>query len=193
MNFIKRYFDNKRAKKEYIQNAIEAFEKQKECEYNAELERIAIQKSDTPHVQYIGEGSLDIINIPDEPAYTRYEYNNAFIKKLKSEGYSGSDELIISEWEKATIADKISKIVERHFKTIKDSTRPWVKMEGITEESYEDNSLQVRAEFDFNKAFVRMLRDNGYTGSSDEIVVYKWFKAVAEIIAVDIHGERFDG
>lgn len=193
MKFIKNMLRKRREQKAFTKKAIEYYSDHMKTLETQREELNTLMKSSVPYMKRIDGESENAVSIPDTPAHVRYEFNNAFIKQLKSEGYTGTDEYIIAEWERNQVSKNIDKIVDSQKEEIRKSAKPWVKMEGYAEEDYDSNSLQVRTEFDFNPAFVRMLRDNGYTGSSDDIVVYKWFKAVAEIIAIDIHGEKYDG
>lgn len=52
----------------------------------------------------------------------------------------------------------------------KNSKLPWVKIVG---ESV-DPEKGIRIELDWNEAFIKYLRKNGYNGSDEEAVVGKW-------------------
>ncbi len=56
----------------------------------------------------------------------------------------------------------------------KNSNEPYVEIisEGI------DEMGRLKFEFDWNKAFISNLYSNGYTGSSEEEIVQKWFQSI---------------
>lgn len=192
MKIIKEYFKKKKDNKELMQNALNFYTEHLKLIEEEEARRNGLMMTNMPHIRKMSIEEYDIHNPPEEPAHTRWEYNQAFIKELKSKGYSGTDEYILSVWEENTAREKLQQQIKTERENKKKSSNPWVEVVGTTDEEYEEGSPQVRTEFDWNTAFVKMLKNNGYTGSSEEIIVYKWFKAVAEIIATDIHNERFD-
>ena len=58
---------------------------------------------------------------------------------------------------------------DAYVKTMKESDDPWVEIEGWVE-----TKEGVRAELEWNDAFVSYLRNQGITGTDDEQVVQKW-------------------
>ena len=43
-----------------------------------------------------------------------------------------------------------------------------------------DPEYGLELDFDWNEEFVQLLRDSGYTGTSDETVVQKWLEVFAQ-------------
>lgn len=52
----------------------------------------------------------------------------------------------------------------------KNSKEPWVQVVG----DEIDPERGIRIELDWNDAFVKYLKQSGYTGTSDEAIVQKW-------------------
>jgi hypothetical protein len=52
----------------------------------------------------------------------------------------------------------------------KDSKEPWVQVVGEDI----DPERGIKIELDWNDAFVKYLKNSGYTGTSDEAIVQKW-------------------
>tara|TARA_B100000427_G_scaffold248132_1_gene211238 strand:- start:989 stop:1339 length:351 start_codon:yes stop_codon:yes gene_type:complete len=70
----------------------------------------------------------------------------------------------------------------------KDSKEPWVDVLEVKLDK--DNPSNGYFELDWNNAFVIMLRDNGYEGSDDEIVVNTWFNDLCKtIVREDLEDE----
>lgn len=56
----------------------------------------------------------------------------------------------------------------------KDSNEPYIEIisQGM------DAMGRIRIEFDWNDAFIKNLRDNGFDGDDEESVVQAWFRAI---------------
>ena len=44
----------------------------------------------------------------------------------------------------------------------------------------------------WNKAFVKVLRANGYSGSNDESIINRYLKSLSESLAAEISSEKYD-
>lgn len=184
MNFIARYFEKKKQRDRLIEEAL----KLKEQRDKEELDISIKMESQVPWVVLVGE-RYDLENTPKETIASRYRWNQAFIKKLKEDGYEGqTDEQLISDWERKTELARIDKIMKQEKEAKKKSNEPWVE---IVSESYDQDNNQVSMILDWNKAFIKMLRSNGYTGSDEQQIVDKWFKRLSENIAQDIHNDNY--
>ena len=71
--------------------------------------------------------------------------------------------------------DYIVRVNKRH------SDKPYIEIisEGI------DPMGRVRMEFDWNPAFIRELRDNGFRGDTEEDIVHNWFTTITISRAAD--------
>lgn len=189
MNFVSKFFERRRAKALEISQALE--EKRTRERLDAqERERLeVIMQSDVPWYKLIGD-EYDIESPPKTPISERYKWNKAFITNLREEGFRGeTDVAVIEAWEKRKAEEKAKRLIELERKRKKDSSEPWVE---IVSEHYDEISKQVEIKLDWNKAFITMLRKNGYTGSSEQEIVDKYFKRLSEDIAKDIHETDYD-
>lgn len=189
MKFIKEFFNKRKAKKLEIEAALE--QKRKSDALAAEeIERHrTIMDSDVPWFKLVGE-EYDIESPPKDPISERYKWNKAFIKHLRDQGFRGeSDTSVIESWERSKAEERALRIVELEKKRKKEGSEPWVE---IVSEKYDEISKQVEIKLDWNKAFITMLRKNGYTGSSEQEIVDKYFKRLSEDIAKDIHETDYD-
>ncbi len=59
---------------------------------------------------------------------------------------------------------------EEYVKKMLESPDPWVDITGW----HEEPNGGARIELEWNSAFIKMLRENGYTGINDEELVQKW-------------------
>lgn len=197
MNIIKKFFDDRKQKKaiaeENARLAREFLEQQKIQEQQKkeeELQKKIIMESDVPWYKLIGP-AYNVESPPKEPISERYEWNKAFIRKLRDEGYEGeTDAKVIQDWEHKTEAQRLSRLAELEREKKKASNEPWVE---IVSESYDEDTKQVSIKLDWNKAFIKMLRGSGYTGRDEQEIIDKWFKRLSEDIAADLHSEKFDG
>ncbi len=207
MNFISKYFENKR--KQQIQDAREQLLKEQAAE-KLVAERAAIEaeqrraeddkikaaadeklrmESPVPWYELIGK-PYDLESPPIEPINERYRWNKAWITHLREGGYVGEyDHEVISDYEKKTEHKRVERLLVIQREEKKKSSEPWVE---IMSENYDEDEKQVVMNLDWNQAFIKMLRQNGFTGRDDHEIVDRWFKTVSESIAGDIHGQRYD-
>lgn len=193
MQRILNYFTNRRLKKEehesFLRHAIESYKKTMEDEDRRTRLRDDRMNSDIPWCKLIGE-PYSIQFPPIDPISERYEWNNAFIKKLRMDNYKGeTDAELISQWEVDVEHSKISASVEIARNTKRNSKEPWVE---IVSENYDDSTQQVEMKLDWNQAFINMLKSNGYTGRDEQEIIDKWFKSLVGSIAEDLNKRGFD-
>ncbi len=79
-----------------------------------------------------------------------------------------------------TYGATISALVEVNKRKLsgQNSTEPWVELLGDKLDN--DNRLQV--ELDWNEAFVKHLKDQGFTGTKDDEVIRKWLSLLLDQI-----------
>lgn len=201
MKFITDYFKNKRLAKEkaeqealehkkFVEEAIALQKRHAEELAKAELDHRMRMESDIPWYKLIG-APYNLESPPIEPVSERYEWNKAFIRSLREQGFKGeTDSQVISEWEKKVESDKMHRMAELDRNTKKNSNEPWVEVVG---ENYDESTKQVELKLDWNTAFIKMLRTNGYSGRDEQEIVDKWFKRLSEDIASDLHGAGYNG
>ena len=185
MNFIKKYFERRKEHKFLIEN----IKKQKIVDELENAKMQVIMDSDIPWVKRITTESYDINNPPKNTIRERYKWNKAFISSLKQDGYSGEEEEIVLKWEineeKKKIESYNSKLREERM----NSDDPWIEVLG---DEYDEETQQVNVKLDWNKAFVKVLRTNGYSGSNDESIINRYLKSLSESLAAEISSEKYD-
>lgn len=81
----------------------------------------------------------------------------------------------ILNWFKNPVKEEV---VEKVIEEVKEPENegPYIRIVG---EKFDPvNGLEL--EFDWNNEFVKLLRDTGYTGTSDESIVQKWLQVFAQ-------------
>lgn len=71
---------------------------------------------------------------------------------------------------------------------VKNSKEPWVDIRGIVD----DPEHGIKIELDWNDAFVKFLRDHGFTGASDEQVVQQYIAIMFKNIVAEIEDEELE-
>ncbi len=173
-----------------IDEALKFKEEHEAKQMNDTINKEIIMASDVPYYKLLGE-EYSTVSPPTDPINERYEYNKAFIKKLRQDGYVGeSDAEVITAWEKGEAEKKLEAAnkVEREKKMA--SLEPWIE---VVSDHYDHEQQQVAIKLDWNPAFIKMLRQHGFTGRDEQELVDRWFKSVSDSIASEIHGEKFDG
>ena len=89
---------------------------------------------------------------------------------------------------------KVKKTVKKTDKKTKGkSEEPWVKVLQVNVNP--ENPKNGFFELDWNDEFVNMLKQNGYTGASEEEIVDSWFQSLCRTIGneqgVDISGAGY--
>ena len=72
----------------------------------------------------------------------------------------------------------------KHEETVVDE-EPFV----VVKSSKYDPLKGIHMELDWNTSFVKILRKNGYTGTTEEDVVSKWFASLSKQVADDMGGD----
>jgi hypothetical protein len=78
--------------------------------------------------------------------------------------------------------EEAKKSYKEYSMKMKSSSEPWVDIVGIAE----DPEKGIRIELDWNNAFVKHLRENGYKGADDETVVQRYVAVLARSVAEDM-------
>jgi len=77
---------------------------------------------------------------------------------------------------------------EEEAALMKASEEPWVDIKGIVE----DPEKGIKIELDWNDAFVKFLRENGYTGTDDETVIQRYVAVLAKQVAGDMAEDQIN-
>ena len=88
---------------------------------------------------------------------------------------------------------KVKKTVKKSDKKTTKSEEPMVKVLQVNVNP--DNPKNGFFELDWNDEFVNMLKQNGYTGESEEEIVDRWFQSLCKTIGaeqgVDVTGSGY--
>lgn len=197
MNFITRYIEKRKNDKLLIAEAIRKRQEEEQRLAEEEAARIKaendykiLMESQMPYVKLTGD-PYDLESPPKAPISERYVWNKAYITKLREDGFVGeTDSEVIRDWEKKTAIAKAERLAAIQKEERKKSSEPWVEIVG---ETYDEDKKQIAVNLEWNTAFIKMLRANGYSGNSEQEIVDKWFKAISDQISGDMHKARYDG
>lgn len=133
------------------------------------IERSVIEKSDQPWFKNLAVEPTDDVTM-------LYDWNRAFIEKLKSDGFTGSTDLqIVQAWHDSEQDKKREEQKQNELKAKKESDEPWVEIIGEQFQTDEfDGQTNIGLKLDWNKAFIKLLKSKGFTGRSEDELVEKW-------------------
>jgi hypothetical protein len=77
---------------------------------------------------------------------------------------------------------------EAEVAKMKESEEPWVEVKGMVQ----DPDKGIKIDLDWNDAFVKHLRENGYVGTSDDQVVQRYIAVLAKQVAEDMSGGQIN-
>lgn len=107
--------------------------------------------------------------------HERYRWNQAFIKDLIKKGHTGeSDNEVFQSYLDRQHEEERQRIVEEEREKKRLSSEPWVEVIG----EKIDSDGRIELQLDWNAAFVKYLKLNGFRGQTDEILVQTWLAAL---------------
>lgn len=107
--------------------------------------------------------------------HERYRWNQAFIKDLIKKGIAGeSDNEVVQAYLDKQVEDERKRVVEEERDKKRNSPEPWVEVVGENI----DSEGRIELQLDWNIAFVKYLRQNGFRGATDDILVQQWLAAL---------------
>ena len=71
---------------------------------------------------------------------------------------------------------------EQYLSRMKDSPEPWMELVAISA----NEKGQIKIELEWNDAFVKQLRENGFVGPDDETVMQRYVAVLARDVADDM-------
>ena len=71
---------------------------------------------------------------------------------------------------------------------MKASEEPWVEIKGIVQ----DPEKGIKIDLDWNDAFVKHLRNNGYVGADDNAVIQRYVAVLAKQVAGDMAADQYN-
>ena len=71
---------------------------------------------------------------------------------------------------------------------MKASEEPWVEIKGIVQ----DPERGIKIDLDWNDAFVKHVRQNGYTGVDDNSVIQRYVAVLAKQVAEDMADDQYN-
>jgi len=77
------------------------------------------------------------------------------------------------------LAELEQKAREEADKALRESDEPWVQWVGIVE----DPVHGIKIELDWNDAFVKYLKENGYTGVDDDQIIQRYIAVISKDLA----------
>lgn len=79
--------------------------------------------------------------------------------------------------EKDNILERFSIMLEEHrIETKKKSNQPWVEVVG---DYYDEDEKRMKISFDWNDAFIKLLKQKGYPGENEDDLVQMWLQEIA--------------
>ena len=116
--------------------------------------------------------------------HTRENKMKSFIRKLLTpspESIAEIKEELRQEQEeenRALIEKSVAEALEKEKNKQLDGKEPWVNLVG----GEIDPEKGIKVKLEWNEAFVKMLRQNGIQGTSDEEIVQRWLALVTKDI-----------
>lgn len=116
--------------------------------------------------------------------HERYRWNQAFIKDLIKKGHKGeTDSEVFQSYLARQDEEERQRVVAEEREKKRLSAEPWVEVVG--EKIDEDGRIELQ--LDWNAAFVKYLRLNGFRGATDDVLVQSWLAALEK----DTTGEEY--
>lgn len=107
----------------------------------------------------------------DAPLSERYLWNPAFIKDLTHRGYVGTNDVaIVQNYLDEQAVNETKKILEKERDEKRASKEPWVEVVG----EKMDKEGMIELQLDWNTAFIHYLKQHGFRGQTDDIIVQQW-------------------
>jgi len=69
-----------------------------------------------------------------------------------------------------------------------DGKEPYVKITGLLEQS----DGRIRLELDWDDAFIRHLKTNGYTGVDDNAIIQRYIAELTAMVTSEMQGDNSD-
>lgn len=171
MSWLKNLFKSKEQLEQEFRDKLAEEENQKEL-LRKEVEQKILQEkreSNTPWFE-------PIIGAEECPyLHERYNWNQAFIKDLLKRGYTGeSDSEVIQSYLDKQDQIERERIIEEEREKLRSSGEPWVEV--VADEF--DSEGRIAIKLDWNQAFIKYLRTNGFRGANDDVLVQTWLAAL---------------
>lgn len=107
--------------------------------------------------------------------HERYRWNQAFIKDLIKKGHAGeTDNEVFQSYLDRQLEEERQRVVEEEREKKRLSAEPWVEVIG----EKIDSDGRIELQLDWNAAFIKYLKLNGFRGQTDEILVQTWLAAL---------------
>lgn len=115
-----------------------------------------------------------------------------FSKKLTVKEYNINNVKLVKKLEE--MEDKIDNVIkyvdelkaeERRKNAKYNSDEPWVEIKNMVD----NEKGGVKMELDWNDAFITHLRNNGFVGENDDILIQQYISVMSQQVAVDMTEE----
>lgn len=171
MNFLKDLFKSKEQKqRETLELAEKLLEERlrQEAEVRESLRKeayMARMESSVPWFEPNIEAEVDAA------LSEKYRWNNAFIEDLKKRGYVGTSDIdLVEDYLQKQADAETKRLIDAERDEKRKSSDPWVEVIG---EKMDKEGL-IELQLDWNDAFVKYLRQHGFKGATEDIIVQQW-------------------
>lgn len=107
--------------------------------------------------------------------HERYRWNQALIKEALKLGCKGdSDSEVFQSYLDKLAEDERQAVLIAEREAKRRSSDPWVDV--TSEVIHEDGRFEI--EMDWNDAFIKYLRQHGFRGANEEILVQQWLASI---------------
>jgi hypothetical protein len=107
--------------------------------------------------------------------HERYRWNQALIKEALKQGCKGdSDNEVFQSYLDKLAEDERQAVLIADREAKRKSSEPWVDI--TSERHHEDGRFEI--EMDWNDAFIKMLRQHGFRGANEEVLVQQWLASI---------------
>lgn len=123
---------------------------------------------------------------------SKQQLKDELLKEIREEEEARQWELDIARDEAAKAEreriEEEEKARKEEVARMKASEEPWVEIKGIVQ----DPERGIKIDLDWNDAFVKHLRQNGYTGADDNAVVQRYVAVLAKQVAEDMADDQIN-
>lgn len=172
MSFLKDLFKTKEQKEQELTERAEAMMKLKLREEQEMREEILRQERKSKMESSIPWFERNLGNEDENaPVSVRFNWNQAFIQDLKNKNYVGdTEDSLVEDYLKKQSENEAKRLVELERDEKRKSSEPWVEVIG---EKMDKEGL-IELQLDWNDAFIKYLRQHGFRGATDDVIVQQW-------------------
>lgn len=107
--------------------------------------------------------------------HERYRWNQALIKDAIRQGCKGdNDNEVFQSFLDKLAEDERQAVITADREAKRRSSDPWVDV--TSETIHEDGRIEIQ--MDWNDAFIKYLRQHGFKGANEEVLVQQWLASI---------------